>query len=116
MLITDDRPSSHLDDEDTPPSLLFDRRTHTRLPAEGKLLAAVPAASSGVRLTQLELIDSSPAGIGVMASGPVSIGVPICLYPLGASVARECGIVARCDPQPDGRYLVGVSFERRMAA
>ena len=116
MLITDDRPSSHLDDDDTPPSLLFDRRTHTRLPAEGKLLAAVPATSSGIRLTQLELVDSSPAGIGVVTSGAVATGVPICLYPLGVSVARDYGVVVRCDPQSDGRYLIGIAFERRMAA
>ena len=116
MLITDDRPSSYLDEDDAPPPLAFDRRTHSRLPAEGKLLAAVPASNSGIRLAQLELIDSSQGGIGVRASSAMVCGDPICLYPLGASVARDSGVVARCDAQPDGGYLIGIAFNQRMAA
>lgn len=110
-----DRPGSDLDRTSTPPNLIFDRRIGWRTPAEGALLAAVPAGD-GVRLTPLELQDASEAGLGARCRGPIRPGTHISLYPVGATVARDFGVVARCDEHPDGGYLIGIAFDARLAA
>ena len=110
-----DRPGSDLDRASTPPNLIFDRRIGWRTPAEGALLAAVPAGD-GMRLTPLDLQDASEAGVGARCRGPIRPGTRISLYPVGATVARDCGVVARCDEHPDGGYLIGIAFDTRLAA
>lgn len=101
------RPGSDLDRADTPPSLIFDRRIGPRQPAQGAVLAAV-ASEDGVRLVPLQLIDAGSAGMGAISQKRLRIGRPVTLHAVDTPLARDCGVVARCDEQPDGSYL-GVS-------
>lgn len=114
-MLTLQRPDSHLDTTDTPPSLVFDRRIGPRRPAEGAVLAAV-ASDGGVRLVPLQLVDSGSAGMGAISQKRLRIGRQVTLHAADAILARDCGVVARCDEHPDGGYLVGIAFDTRRAA
>src|SRR5690606_1071991 len=101
-----------------PPSLIFDRRIGPRRPAAGGALASVAAGADGegVRLVPLQLIDSGAAGIGAVSASRLRPGMRVTLHSVDACLARDCGIVARCDERADGGYLVGIAFDSRMAA
>lgn len=114
-MLTLQRPHSDLEATDTPPSLIFDRRIGPRRPAAGAVLAAV-AGADGVRLVPLQLIDAGSAGMGAISQKPLRIGRQVSLHSVDASLARDCGVVARCDEHPDGGYLVGIAFDTRRAA
>ena len=113
-------PRSDLEGADIPPTLVFDRRIGPRRPAEGALLAAVApdrqSEAGGVRLVRLELLDAGSAGVGAVSPSRLRPGSCVSLHPVGVPLARDCGVVARCDERPEGGYLVGIAFDTRRAA
>jgi hypothetical protein len=114
-MLTLQRPSSDLEAADTPRSLVFDRRIGPRPPAGGAVLASV-AAGEGLRLVPLQLIDAGRHGLGAISQSRLRAGTRVTLHAVDTPLARDCGVVARCDERPDGGYLVGVAFDSRMAA
>jgi len=110
-----------LADLDQPLVFRFERRAGERKPRPGRatLVQTGPGASTDRRIRALDLLDVSPTGLGGVAQEPIAVDAFVCVHmprQPGAWNAPVFGRVVRCDKRPDGRYDVGVMFDRRPAA
>ena len=113
MLTETTRPNRARHAGDNP--LRLERRREEREPATGRLAASY---SNGRRcgITQLEIVDRSPSGMGALSRSEIEEGMTVTICPEGSTIPWMSGRAARSVKQRDGMWRVGLVFQRRMAA
>ncbi len=103
-------------------SIPFERRHTPRRRLVGNATAIRTETIEGsprYRLHSVELCDASQNGVGLLSGDPIPRGTAllIVLPAHGPDQGPEIlGHVARCVPQPDGRYRIGVASRRGIVA
>jgi hypothetical protein len=93
----------------------FDRRHLPRRPVSGHAMAVFTTSNGVGKLSRVQLLDASWAGIGVKTSVPVQPGATCSLTPEDSMWPRQIGIVVRCD-EIEGGYHVGLQSRLAKAA
>ncbi|MBL9033052.1 MAG: hypothetical protein JNM80_15245 [Phycisphaerae bacterium] len=93
----------------------FDRRGLRRAVETGSAMAAFYDEDGAISLTRVDLVDSTPRGIGMMSPLEVEPGVRVCLYSGAWPMPHRAGIVTRCVPEGEG-FRVGLRCDDRAAA
>ncbi len=94
--------------------LRIERRAETRESAFGTL-AATYSGDGRHGITQLELVDRSPSGLGALTQAPIEPGMIVTICPEGSTRPSLSGRVTRCTPAGEG-FKIGLVFTRRSAA
>lgn len=109
--------------ESSESALKLERRKEERDPAVGTCSAsywncgnaAQGAGSARFGITQLELVDESPSGMGVLTHSKIDPGMLVTICPEGSKVPWVAAVAVRCIPEGD-RFRVGLKMSRMQAA
>lgn len=85
----------------------FDRRSAPRRHADGESMAIFSDNAGRHLIARVELVDSSPSGLGLLAPLAVEPGMGIALNTAGPGRPRFVGFVARCERAGLG-YRIGL--------
>jgi hypothetical protein len=102
--------------------LRFERRCETRPAASGEFVASYSDGGARFGITRVRLVDRSMRGAGLIADGPIDPMMCVSVQVPGERVPRLVGRVVRCElvdeseGETSGRYHIGVSLSRTMAA
>jgi len=101
----------------------IERRRFERAPTRGTATAVVESRNGGTSIAGVSLLDSSPAGLGLVSMAPLPIGERVRIHFGGQPTAGRQGRVARCveitlapeepDAEPATGWLIGVDESRR---
>jgi hypothetical protein len=103
------------DAQSLPEPLSFERRIAPRRPAESAVTAYFTAERHRFGIARLELIDTSPSGLGGRTRTHLETGARVMVCPPGVPAGWKSGLVVR-STERDGWCHVGVRFEQRLAA
>jgi len=93
----------------------LERRREDREPSAGRIAASY---TSGHRcgITQLQIVDRSPSGMGALSHSHIEEGMTVTICPEGSTIPWLRGRAVRSVQDANGMWRVGLVFERRMAA
>lgn len=96
-------------------ALRLERRSGERRAQPGAAMAAFFDEDGALSLTRVELMDSSPGGLGLRCPVEIEPGVRFSLYSGSIPLPHTTGVVARCEPDGDD-FRIGLRCDLRLAA
>lgn len=94
--------------------LAFDRRRYSRMASGGSFVISY-RDDSGAGITRVDLLDTSPTGLGVRSPVPLPPGTRVALFINGNTVPGRTGVVVRCERDERG-FRAGLACDARLAA